>query len=88
MHTPLIRISAAELEPIAADSEWYLWGWVEYDDIFTGTTRHRTEFCFQIDRVRLPVTNDFLIEFKPHSRFNAADSDCLRQIDPHTNKSG
>ena len=88
MDTPIIRVSAAELEPIAADSQWYLWGWVEYDDIFTGTSRHRTEFCFQIDRVRLPVTNELWIGFKPYSRFNAADDTCLRPIHPHTNKSG
>jgi hypothetical protein len=88
IYTPIIRIGASELEPIDQSHEWYFWGWVEYDDIFIGTTRHRTEFCFQLDRVRLPVTSEFWIAFKPHSRFNAADGDCLRPIDPHTNKSG
>jgi hypothetical protein len=88
MHTPLIRISAGELEPIEADTDWYLWGWIEYDDVFTGTLRHRTEFCFQTERARLPVTDEFWIGFKHHARFNAADSDCLRPIDPHTNRSG
>jgi hypothetical protein len=88
MHTPIIRLDATEFEPIDGTTEWYLWGWVEYDDVFTGTIRHRTEFCFQIDRVRLPVTNEFLAGFRPYPRFNAAEADCLRPIDPHTNRSG
>ena len=26
----------------------YLWGWYEYDDVFEGTPRHRTEFAIRI----------------------------------------
>jgi hypothetical protein len=91
LHTPTTRVDAADFETIVPGVEWYLWGWVEYDDIFTrsgNTSRHRTEFCFQIERIRLPVTNEFWTTFKPHSRFNAADWDCLRPIDPMTNQSG
>jgi hypothetical protein len=90
IHTPIIRISAQEIERIEPDTAWYLWGWIEYDDIFTrtgSTSRHRTEFCFQIDRERLPPTNEFWMGFRPHPRFNAADWDCLRPIDPVTNQS-
>jgi hypothetical protein len=86
MHTPLIRISAAELQSIDADTEWYFWGWVEYDDIFSGTIRHRTEFCFRFERSRLPVTGEFWIGFNPYPRFNAADADCLRPIDSRTSR--
>ena len=79
MHTPAIHVGADELQAIEADTEWYLWGWVEYDDVFTGTARHRTEFCFQMDRFAiLPGTRQFLMGFKHHARFNAADDDCLR----------
>ena len=68
-----------------------LWGWVEYDDIFTAsgsTGRHRTEFCFRMDRKRLPVTNEFWMGFIPYEKFNAADFDCLRPIDPATGEGG
>lgn len=67
-----------------------LWGWVEYDDIFVrkGGTKNRTEFCYRIDRRRLPVTNEFWIGFIPHNKFNAADDDCLRSIDPATGQGG
>lgn len=68
IHTPPIRVAAQEIESIEINTGWYLWGWIEYDDIFTrsgSTSRHRTEFCFQIDRERLPVTNEFWIGFKP-----------------------
>ena len=80
MHTPVIRIRENELDAIEPEFGWYLWGWVEYDDIFTDTNRHRTEFCFEIDRVRLPPTNELVIGFKPHPRFNAVDDSCLRPI--------
>jgi hypothetical protein len=85
--TPSIRIAAAELENPAVPTDRFLWGWIEYDDIFSGSIRHRTEFCFKIIFERLPVTNDPWLGFEPHSRFNAADAGCLRPIDPHTNRS-
>src|ERR1700720_446644 len=76
MFTPIIRINATEFEQIDDVSDWYLWGWVEYDDVFSGTLRHRTEFCFQSDRLRLPTTNEFGYTFRAHSRFNAVEADC------------
>ncbi len=78
MHSPVIRIRENELEAIEPEFGWYLWGWVEYDDIFSDTNRHRTELCFEIDRVRLTPTNELVIGFRPHPRFNAVDSNCLR----------
>jgi hypothetical protein len=67
-----------------------LWGWIEYDDIFVtmGGIKNRTEFCFRVERRRLPVTNELWIGFIPHDRFNAADADCLRSIDPATGEGG
>ena len=85
--TPSITIGAAELENPALPTDRYLWGWVEYDDIFTGSTRHRTEFCFKINFERLQPTNEPWMGFEPHSRFNAIDEGCLRPIDPHANRS-
>jgi hypothetical protein len=85
--TPSKSVPSGEMEAIGLDQpKWYLWGWVEYNDIFFGTLRHRTEFCFEIERRRLPATNEFWIGFMPHSRFNAAEEDCLRPIDPTAQK--
>ena len=81
-HTPSITIPASELATPLVGAFHYLWGWIEYDDIFSSTTRHRTEFCFRIECDRLQPTNEFWVSFAPHARFNAADGDCLRPIDP------
>jgi hypothetical protein len=57
-YTPYQRASAGLVEDIGP--ALLLWGWIEYDDIFTAsgsTPRHRTEFCYRVDRRRLPVTN-------------------------------
>jgi hypothetical protein len=88
-HTPYQGASAGLVEDIGP--AMLLWGWIEYDDIFTAsgsTTRHRTEFCYRVDRRRLPVTNELWMGFLPHDRFNAADDDCLRPIDPATGQGG
>jgi len=87
-HSPSVTVGATELQDPAVPAERYLWGWIEYDDIFPGSIRHRTEFCFQIIFERLPPTNEGWIRFEPYSRFNAADSDCLRPIDPATGEGG
>ena len=81
-HTPSITIPASELERPLVGAFHYLWGWIEHDDIFASMPRHRTEFCFKIECERLQPTNEFWVGFAPHSKFNAADNDCLRPIDP------
>lgn len=75
--TPVVRIRAPELENMAPGSDWYFWGWVEYNDVLDGP-RHRTEFCFLVDRALRPSTNELVVRFSPYSRFNAIDADCLR----------
>jgi hypothetical protein len=85
LQTPLIRIAASEFDAAQTEGTWWFWGWVEYGDIFSFTERHRTEFCFLIDRRRMPGT-ELWVGFNPHSRFNAVDDNCLRPIYPHTDK--
>jgi hypothetical protein len=36
----------------------FFWGWAEYDDIFKGSHRHRTEFCNEITVGGDPTTKD------------------------------
>jgi len=75
--TPVVRVQAPELENMAPGSDWYFWGWVEYNDVLDGP-RHRTEFCFLVDRAFRPATNELVVRFSPYSQFNAIDADCLR----------
>ena len=74
------------MEKVQPDREWYFWGWVEYDDVFEGTSRHRTEFCFWVERVRFPQTGAMAMGLRPHSRFSAVDRDCLRPPEPDKQK--
>ena len=67
---------------------WYVWGWAEYDDVFSGTSRHRTEFCFEVKATRDPHTNEIYVAFPMHKRFNAADWNTLRPYNGHENKYG
>lgn len=51
-----------------------MWGWIEYDDIFQDTPRHRTEFCSLI-RVTVPFHKMPIVPlvYKDH---NGMDDDC------------
>jgi hypothetical protein len=68
----------------------FLWGWVDYNDIFPDTPRHRTEMCaeFIVDSFeRRPIEGGAEIKitssrFVNHRRFNGADDDCYRQPVP------
>jgi hypothetical protein len=78
--TGSIDIPAVDLEPMSGtDRHCYVWGWAEYNDVFERTPRHRTEFCFQIVVETILNTNEKIVGFRVHNRFNAADEDCLRQ---------
>jgi hypothetical protein len=86
-HGPEAHIPVGDVDPERTIGTWYLWGWVEYDDIFAADTRHRTEFCFEVLRSRLPDGKVWL-GFRPTPRFNAVDGGCLRPIDPTTVAAG
>lgn len=57
----------------------FIWGWVDYDDVFEDSTRHRTEFCFQVVAKSWGDSFDPNISFRPYQQFNGADGDCMRQ---------
>jgi hypothetical protein len=48
----------------------FVWGWTEYNDVFEGTERHRTEFCGEIVLLRVNAN----LELCP--RHNCSDRDC------------
>ena len=59
----------------------YVYGWVEYNDVFPDTPRHRTEFCSQIVRV-----GDYLraegvpLGLHSYEQYNGADDECLFKV--------
>jgi hypothetical protein len=49
MHPAQIDIPVEVLDKIQnGQLHAYLWGWADYNDVFPGTPRHRSEFCFEI----------------------------------------
>jgi hypothetical protein len=61
----------------------YIWGWAEYDDVFPGTPRHRTEFCYRIFVTGDPTDpspGKFSFRWSLHNAHNGADDECLAHI--------
>lgn len=58
-----------------------IWGWAEYDEVFTDSKRHRTEFCYQLVVTGSPAS---WVGFSQYRAFNGADDDCMRRPTPVT----
>lgn len=65
-----------------------MWGWIDYDDIFPDTKRHRTEFCVEIMstinpdsdwRSRIVDNGTVFFRYRFHWAYNGADDDCLKR---------
>lgn len=63
-------------------SGFYIWGWVEYGDVFKDTPRHRTEFCHE-----MIINNDPAVlggslgeRHAPVTKYNNIDDECLKPI--------
>jgi hypothetical protein len=76
-HSPVIVIDGATIRNVRENQgRLLIWGWAEYDDIFEGSPRHRTEFCYQMN-----VTGSLSqshIAFSLYKRFNGMDAECER----------
>jgi hypothetical protein len=85
LHGPAIEYQVVDLEYIRTiQNHQYIWGWVDYDDVFRRTTRHRSEFCFEVQVLGDPaINNSSLISLSPHKKYNGADSECSRPPDPY-----
>jgi hypothetical protein len=74
------------LQALEGRTHLYVWGWCEYNDVFPGTPRHRTEFCVQIERVEVadgagpPGQRRVSAQFTPLQRHNGADEDCVKPV--------
>jgi hypothetical protein len=80
MHGDRVDISVDQLQKIrAGTAHAYLWGWAEYSDVFAGTDRHRSEFCFEIIVTGNPSYKEGRFGFALHGPFNGYDEDCYRK---------
>ena len=78
-------VSIAEVEKVIEKKQkMYVWGWVDYNDVFERTPRHRTEFCFEIVLDRVPNGQEIKMRFPSHERYNGIDGDCQRVPKPYT----
>jgi hypothetical protein len=66
------------------DNHLYMWGWVEYGDIFRKSQRSRSEFCFEVaingditkpptDLVKPPF------DFVACAKHNGSEDECYRR---------
>jgi hypothetical protein len=76
-HSPVILIDGPTIRNVRENQGRVLiWGWAEYEDVFEGSPRHRTEFCYQMN-----VTGSLSqshIAFSMYKRFNGMDAECER----------
>lgn len=79
MHSTTFDLTVEQLQMIRdGDSRLYIWGWVEYNDIFDGTERHRSELCFEIMVVGNPIYNTpEAFRYRRHGPFNGIDDECF-----------
>ena len=83
-HTPGFFISIAEIQRgIARHRRVFVWGWVDYDDVFENSKRHRTEFCFEIVADIHGDRSKIYMRFPSHRKFNGIDADCVRTPAPY-----
>jgi hypothetical protein len=78
-----LEIDAQHIDAaIAGTGHLYIWGWAEYDDVFPGTSRHRTEFCNEVLISRVSG-KEFSIRFRLHRKHNGADGECIKKATPY-----
>lgn len=76
----LLDIEASVLRQVRdLQGKLLIWGWAEYDEVFTDSRRHRTEFCYQLVVTGSPAS---WVGFSQYRAFNGADDDCLRRPTP------
>ena len=64
----------------AGDLHAYLWGWIEYNDVFPNTARHRTEYGYKIIASAGAAPDQIVIGTTPTPRHNAADKECFHKV--------
>ena len=81
--TATLGLSIADLYGIWKGKKRSLvWGWVDYNDVFPDTARHRTEFCHEVIVIGDP-RNPAHITLRGYGQFNGADDECYRLPAPY-----
>jgi len=83
--SPVINVPVDRMmQVVRGNQRLFIWGWIDYNDVFPGTPRHRTEFCFEIVPDRgMPITDEnTTLRSEFHGPHNGADGDCQRQPKP------
>ncbi len=75
--SPVINIEPAILRQVRdLQGKLLIWGWAEYDEIFPGAKRHRTEFCYQVAVSGSPAGH---VGFSQYHMHNGVDEDCSKK---------
>jgi hypothetical protein len=69
---------------ISGEKRLFLWGYAEYNDVFAGTNRHRTEFCNEVV-ISHVSENELALRFPLYRKHNGADQECMKQIQTTVN---
>jgi hypothetical protein len=78
MHTMAFDVTSKDLRSIQNNkAKMFIWGWIEYNDIFDGTGRHRSEFCFELVVVGNPIYKAGGFRYRRHGPFNGIDEECF-----------
>lgn len=85
IHSIHVDIPSALIEPRIKREDIYVWGWVDYNDVFNDTPRHRTEFCYKIcyEIIKPGGIPEHYMSFQMHRKYNAADDECYRKPSPY-----
>jgi hypothetical protein len=74
MHGLLIKIPVDQLREVRAETRRiFVWGWIEYDDVFAETARHRSQFCMKLEVIGDPAQKGEPFKYRLHGPFNGFD---------------
>jgi hypothetical protein len=75
--SPIISLEPAMLRQVRdLQGKLLIWGWAEYDEVFSDAKRHRTEFAYLVVVSGSPASHVGFSQYKLH---NGVDEDCTKQ---------
>lgn len=75
--SPIISMEPAILRQVRdLQGKLLIWGWAEFDEVFTDARRHRTEFAYLVVVSGSPASHVGFSQYKLH---NGVDEDCMKQ---------
>lgn len=75
--SPIISIEPTILRQVRdLQGKLLIWGWAEYDEVFSDAKRHRTEFAYLVVVSGSPASHVGFSQYKLH---NGVDEDCTKK---------